>query len=346
MNYKRINLFILHVKDKLCHVFKLLERTKKMPERNSDIIVKLAKDCCEKWFGDPAEGLIDISIYPAIGISIDQLREFIKIELPQQSAAWEGFFGAVDLENMEILDSSSHVQFNRVSGISLPSMVIRKLNVEGPAIIIALPIKGSKNINSISVIIPLLRLYLGSAIAWGYPYRLRYSGKNENQYTELSLGKPYSPVTEGPFKDSLNEKHIADTMDSSNRRVVLALEILTSANESTNSSLRIKVFQYWAAIEVLCETDKTDELFKHLFDGKLDKKSPEYAFFKKARTLRHNVIHYGHYPQSDMHFLERYLQVVFLDAMHFILKLTYEGYVEKFKCHHGDNWFQENYKPN
>lgn len=283
-----------------------------------DIISQLADDCCRKWFENADEGVIDILIYPVVGISVEQLRKFIKIELPQQKPGWKGLIAAADIQNMGLLDFSSQVQANdKVPGVSFPSIAIRESNFKGPAIIVTMPATGSEKVNPISVLIPLLRLYRGSAIAWGPPYRRRYNGKTGDQWTPMDFSKPYSPNTEGLFEDVLMGKNIAETISSlfcpnspNKDSILFALEVFTQANESTNSSLRVKIFQYWSAIEVLGCSNDDEVLLKYLFDGKSDKKSSEGKFFVQVRVLRHKVIHEWHYPQSDLHILERYLQIV------------------------------------
>ncbi len=332
--------------------FRMDKQVHKKVEPVVDIISQLADDCCRRWFENADEGVIDILIYPVVGISVEQLRKFIKIELPQQKPGWKGLIAAADIQAMGLLDFSSQVQANdKVPGVSFPSIAIRESNFKGPAIIVIMPAIGSENVNPISVLIPLLRLYRGSAIAWGHPHRMRYNGKTGVKYTPMDLGKPYSSDTEGPFDNALIEKHIAESCDSlfssnnDNRdRVRFALELFTQANEPTKDSLRVRIFQYWSAIEVLGNSNETKILIRYLFDGKLDTKTPEGKFFEKVRILRHNVTHNGHNAQSDPHILERYLQVVFLDMMRFVIRLTYEGYLEKFMVHHGDIWFQESYK--
>lgn len=322
------------------------------PKHYNNLFSQIASECCHKWFKDPSEGIIDILVYPAVGITFDQLRTLIKVELPQKQNGRQGILATADIQDMRIIDFTSHVLVNTDGPrLSLPTEVIRELEFNGPALLIAIPKDHSSLDNPISIIIPLLRLYRGSAIAWGNPIRISYNVKTQAEWIAQSIGKSYSPNTEGPFDGPKIKQDISETLsvllESANPdqdRAVFALELFNQANESIKTSLRTRIFHYWGAIETLCDSNKENILLSHLFDGRPDKVAPEnQKLFTDARTLRHNVIHKGHTPFSDSYILERYLQVIFLDILRNILKLPYAGYVEQFANHHGTSWLQEKY---
>lgn len=147
-------------------------------------------------------------------------------------------------------------------------------------------------------------------------------------------------------------KNIEETLsnllseESSNKeRAFFALELFTKANESVRDSLRVRIFQYWSAIETLCGTNDCSQLLNYLFNGNRDPALKDnQKLFKDARVLRHNVTHKGHDPSTCPHTIERFLQVVFVDMLRKILSLNYEGYVEQFIIRHGTSWLTENYK--
>jgi hypothetical protein len=320
---------------------------------SNDIIFQIADGCCRKWFDNPSEGLVDVLIYPVVGITVDQLRALIKLEWPAQQDGWKGALHAADILDMQLLDFTSQVQVNSEGPrISLPSESIRQYTFKGPALIVAIPGTNHSHNNPVSIVIPLLRLHRGNAIAWGTPVCMRYNGKTQDKWIAQSHGKPYSPNTDGPFDSPSMTKNIAETLsiiisskDLNKDRAVFALELFTKANESVRDSLRVRIFQYWSSIETLCNTNDCSALLKHLFNNNHDSTTKEnQKLFKGTRALRHNVTHKGHDPSACPHTLERFLQVVFLDMLRSILKLNYEGYVEQFIDRHGTLWLKENYK--
>lgn len=323
------------------------------PKHYDDLFSQIAADCCHKWFKDPSEGIIDILVYPVVGITTDQLQTLIKLEWPENQSSWQGMLAAADIHGMRFIDFTSHVQVNTEGlRLSLPTEVIRELEFDGPALLVAIPKDCASFDNPVSIVIPLLRLHRGNAIAWGTPIRLRYNGKTHDQWIAQSIGKPYSSNTDGPFDSPKMAKNIAEALskllthnDLIKARASFALELFTKANESIRDSLRVRIFQYWSAIETLCDTNKTDELLKYLFNGNQDSaQDNKKNLFKETRVLRHNVTHKGHDPSACPHTLERFLQVVFLDMLRKILCLDYEGYAEQFINRHGVSWFKEKYK--
>lgn len=322
-------------------------------ENSTDIIAQLAENCCKKWFDDPGKGSVDIFIYPVVGITVEELRNLIKLEWPEQRTSWKGVLAAADIQNMPLLDITPHVHLkDEKTKVGIPSEVIRELQFAGPAIIIAFPSTSSLEISPVSLAISLFRLYRGSAIAWGRPIGMKYNRQTQDKWIAMHHSKPYSPNTDGPFDSPLMGQNISETFsalfcfdNSDHDRAIFALELFNQANESIKDSLRVRIFHYWSAIETLCDSNNESVLLSHLFDGKSDKTALENRkLFGDARTLRHNVIHKGHAPFSDPYILERYLQVVFLDMLRNVLKLPYAGYIEQFANRHGTSWFQEKYK--
>lgn len=331
----------------------MLENSQEQLEYIGDMFFYIANDCCQKWFDAPSEGLVDMLIYPVVGITIDQLRTLIKLEWPKKQEGWRGMLLAADIQNMQLMDFTSHVQVN-IEGprISFPSAVIRELKFNGPSLIVATPGNDTSPINPFSVVIPLFRLHRGNAIAWGSPIRMRYNSNTHDQWITQSTGKPYSQNTDGPFDSPTMAKNIAETLsnllseeNSNKARALFALELFTKANESVRDSLRVRIFQYWSAIETLCDTNDYSQLLNHLFNGNRDPALEDNKkLFQDTRVLRHNVTHKGHDPFACPHILERFLQVVFVDMLRKILSLNYEGYVEQFIIRHGTSWLAENYK--
>lgn len=320
---------------------------------SKDIIFQIANDCCNKWFKETSECMIDVLIYPTIGITVDQLRNLIKLEWPMQQGDWKGILAATDIHEMPLLDFTSHVQVNTEGPrISFPSEIIRESKFNGPALIVAIPGNKHSLNNPVSIVIPLLRLHRGNAMAWGNPIRLRYNGKTHDQWIAQSIGKPYSSNTDGPFDSPSMAKNITEILSvivskktSKTDRVLFSLELFTKANESIRDSLRVRIFQYWSSIETLCDTNDRSQLLKHLFNESRDPALEDSKkLFKDTRVLRHNVTHKGHEPSACPHTLERFLQVVFVDMLRKILNLNYEGYAEQFITRHGTRWLKENYK--
>lgn len=331
----------------------MLENSQKQLEHRSDIFSYLGNECCQNWFDDPSEGLVDMLIYPVVGITVDQLRMLIKLDWPKNQGGWKGMLVAADIQKMDLQDFTSHVQVNAEGPrISIPTEIIRDLKFNGPALIVASPVIDSSHNSPFSVVIPLLRLHRGNAMAWGKPINLRYNRKTQKHWIAHSIGKPYSSNTDGPFDSLIMRQNISETIsalvcaDNSNQdRAIFALELFNQANESINASLRVSIFNYWSAIETLCDSNNESILLQHLFEGESDKTAPgNRKLFGEVRILRHNVIHKGHAPFSNPYILERYLQVVFLDMLRDILKLPYAGYIEQFTTLHGTCWFQEKYK--
>jgi hypothetical protein len=322
-------------------------------ECSTDIIAQLAENYCNKWFDDPGKGSVDIFIYPVVGITVQELRSLVKLELPEQRTGWKGILVAADIQNLPLLDITARVQLqDGETRIGIPSEVIRELLFAGPSIIIAFPSTSLPETNPIALAVSLFRLYRGSAIAWGRPIGVKYNRQTQDKWIAMHHSKPYCPSTDGPFDSPLMGQNISETLsalvgseNSHPDRAIFALELFNQANESIKDSLGVRIFHYWSAIETLCDSNKESDLLGHLFDGKSDKTAPENRkLFGDARTLRHNVIHKGYAPFSDPHILERYLQVVFLDMLRNILKLPYAGYIEQFTNRHGTVWFQEKYK--
>lgn len=331
----------------------MLENSQEQLEHSNDIFFHIANDCCQKWFNAQSEGLVDMLIYPVVGITIDQLRTFIKLEWPKKQEGWRGMLIAADIQNMQLTDFTSHVQVNTEGPrISFPSEIIRDLKFNGPSLIVATPLNDSSPNNPVSVVISLFRLHRGNAMGWGRPICLRYNVKTHDYWIAQSIGKPYSQNTDGPFDSPTMAKNIAETLsnllseeNSNKEKALFALELFTKANESVRDSLRVRIFQYWSAIETLCDTNDCSQLLNHLFNGNRDPAlKNNKKLFKDTRVLRHNVTHKGHDPSACPHTLERFLQVVFVDMLRQILNLSYEGYVEQFINRHGTCWFKENYK--
>jgi retron-type reverse transcriptase len=96
-----------------------------------------------------------------------------------------------------------------------------------------------------------------------------------------------------------------------------------AVTQAWSRSLRVRIFQYWSAIETLCDTNNCSHLLNHLFKGSRDPALQDnQKLFKDTRVLRHNVTHKGHDPSACPHTLERFLQVVFVDMLRKILNLN------------------------
>lgn len=136
----------------------MLENTQGQLEYNGDMFFHIANDCCQKWFDAPSEGLVDMLIYPVVGITIDQLRTLIKLAWPKKQEGWQGMLLAADIQNMQLMDFTPYVQVNIESPrISFPSAVIRELKFNGPSLIVATPGNDFSPINPFSAVIPLFR---------------------------------------------------------------------------------------------------------------------------------------------------------------------------------------------
>lgn len=322
-------------------------------KKSENIFKEIGEDCCRKWFGDKNSGMVNFTLYPVLGIDLITLRGLIELDWPTQQD-WKVKVASVDLNNLVVPDCTPGVKiYSQDTRVSIPSEIIRNASFQGPALLLSTPVDDRAN-TTLAIILPsLLRMHRGNAIAWGMPISFRFNGKTKDIWFPITTSNRYDQETHGPFdREDMNcqlDEVVQSIFSSSfpedkKKRVVFALELFADASSSNSLPTRTTVFNYWSAIEYLCDTTETKALLKALFkNAPLNQPSSEF-FFKKVRIQRHNIVHKGHSPQSSPYILERYLQVVFLDMLYSFLELPYQGYLNQFTNRHGTDWLAETYK--
>lgn len=110
-------------------------------------------------------------------------------------------------------------------------------------------------------------------------------------------------------------------------RVLSALELFEKGSEATGG---LKIFFYWVATEVLCNTDKSACILDRLSKAYAEKRGfvQNRLGFDLIKNLRTDLIHHGltHDLPQDV---EKYIQSMFMDLLRFHLGLDCHRLMER-----------------